>query len=148
MAAGSGLWLLTAAAISARTGTGLLQLSGAAAGGAAAAAADAVGASPLSGLLFGELLQRPGDVGQWALVLLTSALSPAGETQRHERGRVCAYRHAVLGVYGVGGHVRAGHHVHYAFTRAFTVWGVGWSEGILIHRLPHRIYMTVPLPCG
>lgn len=79
VAAGSALWLLTAAAISARTGTSLLQLSGA---GATAAAGDAVGSSPLSGLLFGELLQRPGDPGQWVLVLLTSALSPAGEAGR------------------------------------------------------------------
>ncbi|KAG2424438.1 hypothetical protein HXX76_014491 [Chlamydomonas incerta] len=83
VAAGSTLWLLTAAAISARTGTGLLQLSGA---GATAAAVDAAGSSPLSGLLFGELLQRPGDVGQWALVLLTSALSPAVAEELLYRG--------------------------------------------------------------
>eukprot|EP00198_Chlamydomonas_reinhardtii_P012958 XP_001702295.1 predicted protein [Chlamydomonas reinhardtii] len=83
VAAGSALWLLTAAAISARTGTSLLQMSGA---GATTAAVDAVGSSPLSGLLFGELLQRPGDPGQWVLVLLTSALSPAVAEELLYRG--------------------------------------------------------------
>ncbi|KAG2431016.1 hypothetical protein HYH02_013545 [Chlamydomonas schloesseri] len=147
VAAGSVLWLVTAAAISARTGTSLLQLSGAAAaagGGAAAAAAgaaaataaaDAVGASPLSGLLFGELLQRPGDVSQWALVLLTSALSPAVAEELLYRGLLLTALQQRLGgvdAVAVGAALFAAAHLSIPQFFAFTL--LGFATGALALR--------------
>ncbi|KAG2497465.1 hypothetical protein HYH03_004620 [Edaphochlamys debaryana] len=79
-AAGVVLWCGTAAAIAARTGVSLQELTG------AAAAAGGGGEGPLSGLLFGELLTRPGDAGTWAAVLGTSALSPAVAEELLYRG--------------------------------------------------------------
>ncbi|GLC39554.1 hypothetical protein PLESTB_001627600 [Pleodorina starrii] len=75
LALGPALWLATAAAIAARTGVDFSQLAG-------SAAPD----SPTAGLLFGELLQRPDDVGQWLRVLATSAVSPAAAEELLYRG--------------------------------------------------------------
>ncbi|KXZ51637.1 hypothetical protein GPECTOR_12g601 [Gonium pectorale] len=87
--AGAALWLLTAVAIAARTGTDLAQLSAAAAAAAAAGAGASGAAGPggsMAGLLFGQLLSRPDDPAQWALALATSALSPAVAEELLYRG--------------------------------------------------------------
>ncbi|EFJ40699.1 hypothetical protein VOLCADRAFT_119899 [Volvox carteri f. nagariensis] len=86
-------WLM-AAAIAARTGLDIAQLAGlgpelsaaAAPDDAGATATAAAAATATAGLLFGDLLQRPDDPGQWLRVLATSALSPAMAEELLYRG--------------------------------------------------------------
>ena len=87
-ALGAALWLAIATAISIKTGIPFWAPGGAADGAAAAvsavAAADSGGA--LGGLgdmaldqsLLGGLVSRPNSGGEWAQLLLFTALSPAG----------------------------------------------------------------------
>ncbi|GLI71208.1 hypothetical protein VaNZ11_016327 [Volvox africanus] len=80
------LWSATAAAVSLRTGVDLLHLSGAGVVPSPSASPAPSGADLTAGLIFGGLLQNPGDLGQWLRAMAISAISPAAAEELLYRG--------------------------------------------------------------
>ncbi|GIL54660.1 hypothetical protein Vafri_10389 [Volvox africanus] len=80
------LWSATAAAVALRTGADILQLSGVPVVGSSTASPGPSGSDLTAGLIFGGLLQNPGDLGQWLRVMATSAISPAAAEELLYRG--------------------------------------------------------------